>query len=139
MANANLMIVTLEGAPDGDVVELDELTVQLRADLLELDVERVESVRATEAPAGAKPGDAIALGVLAVTLSPIVLRGVFRLLETWLTNRPVRKVRVVFGEDSIELEQASAEDQRRLVDAFIAAHEPVRIADPGGGTGSSVA
>ncbi|GGR29007.1 hypothetical protein [Streptomyces netropsis] len=137
MANADLMTVTLEGAPDSDLVELDELTVQLREELLELDVDRVEPVRIEETPVGSKPGDAIALGVLAVTLSPIALRGVFRLLETWMTNRPVRKVRVVFGDDSIELEQASAEDQRRLVDAFIGTHEPVSPVEREGETGTS--
>ncbi|MFF3377610.1 hypothetical protein ACFYXF_32205 [Streptomyces sp. NPDC002680] len=131
------MTVTLEGAPDSDLVELDELTVQLRADLLQLDVDRVESVRTEDTPAGSKPGDAIALGVLAITLSPMALRGVLRLLETWMTNRPLRKVRVVFGDDSIELEHASPEDQRRLVDAFIETHGPVSSVEPEGEAGPS--
>ncbi|NEB01047.1 hypothetical protein [Streptomyces sp. SID13726] len=131
------MTVSLNGSADSDLVELDELTAQLRAELLELDVDRVDTVRVDEAPAGSKPGEAVALGVLAVTLSPIALRGVLRLLETWMTNRPVRKVRVELGDDSIELEQASAEDQRRLVDAFILAHQPGAPAEPEGGTGSA--
>lgn len=135
MANADLMTVTLEGAPDSDPVELDELTIQLRAALLELDVDRVEPVRVDETPAGSKPGDAVAVGVLAITLSPIALRGVLRLLETWMANRPVRKVRVVFGDDNIELEQASAEDQRRLVDAFIVAHGSAAHVGPEGESG----
>ncbi|MBB4711498.1 hypothetical protein [Streptomyces luteogriseus] len=124
------MTVMLEGAPASDRVELDELTIQLRASLLELEVDRVELVRSRSVPAGSKPSDAIALGALAVSLSPIALRGVLRLLETWITNRPIRKVRVSFGEDSIELEQASSEDQRRLVDAFIAAHLPIPGVQP---------
>lgn len=131
------MTVTLQGAPDSDSVELDELTLQLRADLLDFEVDRVEPVRIQEAPAGSKPGDTIAMGVLAVTLSSVALRGVFRLLETWMTNRPIRKVRVVFGDDSIELEEASAEDQRRLVDAFIEAHEPRSSVEPEGAAGPS--
>ncbi|WP_328665255.1 hypothetical protein OG905_38870 [Streptomyces sp. NBC_00322] len=133
------MTVTLEGAPDSDTVELDELTAQLRGRLLELDVDRVESVRIDEAPAGSKPGDAVTLGVLGVTLSPIVLREVFRLLETWMTHRPIRKVRVVFGDDSIELEQATTEDQRRLVEAFIVTHGPVSRAEPEGEADASSA
>jgi hypothetical protein len=137
VANTDLMTVTLEGAPDSDLTELDELTLQLRAGLLELDVDRVDPVRLEEAPAGSKSGGAVALGALAVTLSPMALRAVFRLLETWMSNRPVRKVRVVFGEDSIELEQASAEDQRRLVDAFIVAHGPVSPAEPEDASGPS--
>ncbi|WP_255954871.1 hypothetical protein [Streptomyces odontomachi] len=124
MASADSMIVRLEGAPDGDHEELDELAVQLRRELLELDVDRVERVRQQSNSVGSKSGDAIALGVLTVTLSPIALRGVFRLLEVFVKNRPVRKVRVDFGDDSIELEHVSPLDQRRLVDAFIAAHQP---------------
>ncbi len=135
MATADLMTVTLEGAPDSDPVELDELTIQLRAALLELDVDRVEPVRVDETPEGSKPGDAVAVGVLAITLSPIALRGVLRLLETWMANRPVRKVRVVFGDDNIELEQASAEDQRRLVDAFIVVHGSAAHVGPEGESG----
>ncbi|MEX1657735.1 hypothetical protein ABZ960_31955 [Streptomyces pseudovenezuelae] len=129
------MTVTLEGAPDSDPVELDELTIQLRAALLELDVDRVEPVRVEETPEGSKPGSAVAVGVLAITLSPIALRGVLRLLEAWMANRPVRKVRVVIGDDSIELEQASAEDQRRLVDAFIVAHASAARVEPEGESG----
>ncbi|MFF7655784.1 hypothetical protein ACFZCY_39195 [Streptomyces sp. NPDC007983] len=130
------MTITLEGTSDSDLVELDELTVELRSHLLELEVDRVEQLRTEDTPTGSKPGDVIALGVLAVALSPVVLRGVFRLLETWMTNRPIRRVRVVFGNDSIELEQASAADQRRLVDAFIVSHEPVGPEDEAGPSGA---
>ncbi|MER7181290.1 hypothetical protein ABT404_17720 [Streptomyces hyaluromycini] len=131
MTGADLMTVTLEGAPDSDQVELEELTLQLRTDLLELEVDRVEVVRSWDAPEGAKPGDVIALGALALTLSPMALRGVLRLLEVWITNRPVRKVRVVFGDDSIELERASRVDQRRFVDAFVEAHRPSGVRPEG--------
>ncbi|MFD9485230.1 hypothetical protein ACFWBX_14800 [Streptomyces sp. NPDC059991] len=133
------MTVTLEGASDSDRVELDQLTVKLRADLLELDVESVELARTEETPTGAKVGDAVALGLLTVTLSPIALRGVFRLLETWMVSRPIRRVRVVLGDDSIELEQASVEEQERLVGAFIVAHAPDLPVDPEGEPGSSSA
>lgn len=123
MASAALMTVMLEGASGTDQVELDALTLQLRAELLELDVERVDPVRFTQAPAGTKSGGTVALGVLVITLSPIALRGVFRFLEAWIAHRPVRRVRVEFGDDSIELENASLADQRRLVDAFIASQQ----------------
>lgn len=120
--SADSITVTLEGAPDSDQAELEAVTLQLRTALLELEVDRVELIRSWDAPHGAKPGEVIALGALAVTLSPIALRGVLRLLEVWIVGRPVRKVRVVVGDDSIELEQASPLDQRRLVDAFVETH-----------------
>ncbi|MFF5303305.1 hypothetical protein ACFY5F_28425 [Streptomyces sp. NPDC013161] len=59
-----LMTVALEGATDSDPVELDELTVQLRAELLELDVDRVDPVRVEGIPAGSKPGVRSLLGCL---------------------------------------------------------------------------
>ncbi|MEV0174548.1 hypothetical protein AB0I00_25935 [Streptomyces sp. NPDC050803] len=119
------MSIVLEGAPDSDEEELDTLTSQLRRQLLELDVDRVELTRSDAAPPqGAKPGEAIALGALAVTMAPFMLRGVLRLLETWIANRPVRTVTVELGGDRLELQAVATADQRRLIDAFLAAHEP---------------
>ncbi|MFI8308247.1 hypothetical protein ACIF80_33525 [Streptomyces sp. NPDC085927] len=115
------MQLVLTGGPDSDQEELDELTRHLRERLLELDVDRVEPVRAGHVPAGAKPVDAIAVGALAVTLAPIALRSVLGLVQTWIENRPVRTVSIALGDDSLELEAVSAADQQRLIEAFLAA------------------
>ena len=61
----NLTLLINTGAED-DAEELDRLTRQLRTEIQELDVESVELVRSEEAPEGAKSGDPVALGVLAV-------------------------------------------------------------------------
>ncbi|MFF9485312.1 MULTISPECIES: hypothetical protein [unclassified Streptomyces] len=127
------MRLVLTGGRDGDQEELDELTLQLRERLLELDVEDVETVRSGDVPDGAKPADAIAVGALAVTLAPLALRSVLDLVRTWIENRPVRTVSVTLGDDSLELEAASSADQRRIVDAFLAAHAPE--AEPADGQG----
>ncbi|MFE7572211.1 hypothetical protein ACFU76_35590 [Streptomyces sp. NPDC057539] len=124
VSNTVEMHVVLEGAQDTDQLELEALALQLRARLLELEVERVELARCQGAPDGSKSGEIFAVGALAVALSPVALRGVLRLLEAWMENRPIRSVRVSLGEDSIDLEVASAEEQQRLVDAFIEAHLP---------------
>lgn len=115
------MQLVLTGVPDSDREELDELTRHLRERLLELDVDRVEPVRADHVPAGAKPADAIAVGALAVTLAPLALRSVLGLVQTWIENRPVRTVSITLGDDSLELEAVSAADQQRLIEAFLAA------------------
>ncbi|MFC8392042.1 hypothetical protein [Streptomyces sp. NPDC057238] len=118
------MRLVLTGGQDSDQEELDQLALQLRERLLELDVEDVEPVRSGDVPDGAKPVDALAVGALAVTLAPIALRSVLDLVRTWIENRPVRTVSVTLGEDSLELEAVSSADQRRIVDAFLAAHGP---------------
>jgi hypothetical protein len=115
--------IVLKASPDSDQEELDALTTLLREQLLELDVERVELDRAKGAPDGAKPGDVIALGALVATVAPFALRSVVRLLETWIKNRPVRSVSITVGDDQLEVQAVAAADQRRLIDAFIAAHE----------------
>ncbi|MDX2935570.1 hypothetical protein [Streptomyces ipomoeae] len=129
--------VTLEGSADSDQEELDACTLELRERLLELDVEEVTLERSEAAPEGAKPGEVIAVGALAVTAIPFVLRSAVRLLETWIANRPVRTARVTIGEESLELEAVSATDQRRVIDAFLARHAnalpPAQV--PGSGVG----
>lgn len=114
--------LVLAGSRDSDQEELDELTVQLRERLLELDVDGVELSRSGTVPEGAKPVDAIAVGALAVTAAPFLLRSVLDLVRTWIETRPVRTVSITLGEDSLDLEAVSSADQQRLIDAFLAAH-----------------
>ncbi|MFI9757900.1 hypothetical protein ACIHFB_08155 [Streptomyces sp. NPDC051963] len=129
--------LVLRGRPDVDQEELDELTLRLREQImLELDVHNVELLRSDGVPEGAKPGEVIALGAMTVTVAPLVLRGVLRLLETWIQNRPVRTVSITIGEDVLEVEATSSADQRRLIDAFIHAHTGNQPAAPGLSSGS---
>ncbi|GAA2114920.1 hypothetical protein [Streptomyces synnematoformans] len=115
---AGTVRVAVVGGADDD--ELDALTGQLRQALLELEVDDVRPVRAAgAAPEGAKPGEAVAVGVLAVTLVPVVLRSVVRLVEVWLQNRPVRSVRLELDGRSLELGDASGAEKQRLIEAFL--------------------
>ncbi|WP_143074818.1 hypothetical protein [Streptomyces mangrovisoli] len=131
---AQRMELVLTGEADSDPEEQEALTLQLRARLLELSVERVELQRSGVVPRGAKPGDVVAVGALVVTVAPIALRSVIRLLETWIRHRPVRTVSVRIGEDSLEMQGVSSAEQSRLIDVFIASHEPA--ARPGARNGS---
>jgi hypothetical protein len=120
MAAAGSMRLVVSGEDDVDQEELDELTLHLRQRLLELDVDDVQVGRANgAAPEGSKPGELIAVGTLAVSLAPAVLRPALRLVETWIRNRPVRTVKVDIDGRTLELGHASAEQQRRLVDAIL--------------------
>ncbi|MFI1618447.1 hypothetical protein ACH4VT_16060 [Streptomyces lydicus] len=128
------LTLDLAGASDTDAEELQSLAEQLRRALLELDVEDVQLARrSAAAPEGAKPGEALAVGALVVTTAPLLVRQVLQLVDTWLRNRPVRSVKVELDGASIELGHASAEDQRRLIDAFVEAKTRQAGTSPSGG------
>ncbi|MFL4908380.1 effector-associated constant component EACC1 [Streptomyces sp. MMS24-I2-30] len=115
------MRLAVTGAADVDQDELDQLTRELRRQLLELDVADVRVARSDGAvPEGAKPGELIAVGALVVSLAPAVLRPALRLLETWMRNRPVRTVKVDVDGRTLELDHASAQQQQQVLDAFVA-------------------
>ncbi|MFC8092340.1 hypothetical protein [Streptomyces sp. NPDC057301] len=114
------MRLVVAGEADVDAAELEALTSQLRQRLLELDVDTVRLERSDEAvPEGAKPGELLAVGALAVSLVPAVLRPALRLIETWMQNRPVRTVKVEIDGRVLELGHASKEQQQLLVDAVL--------------------
>jgi hypothetical protein len=118
------LIIMLEGDSNSDLLELNDLTAQLRRHLLELDVEDVELVRNGEVPAEAKPVDPVIIGALAVTLvkTPSILKSITGLVETWIRNRPVRTARIVIDDDFLELTAVSPAEHRLLTEAFIDKH-----------------
>lgn len=133
MAVAERMRLVLSGGQDLDQEELEALTAQLRQRLLEVDVDDVRMERSHGAPPpGAKPGELVTVGALAVTLAPAVFRPALRVVETWLKNRPVRTVKVDVDGRTLELGHASPEEQRLLVEAFLEAL-PAESAQPPAG------
>jgi hypothetical protein len=113
--------------PDADVEpeEGERLTRQLRTELAELDVESIGWAAGDVVPAGAKGSDAVTLGAIVVALS--ASGGVFTaLIETvrdWLGRQSGRhRVSVTIDGDTIELERASADQQRDIVDAYLRRH-----------------
>ncbi|WP_181139792.1 hypothetical protein [Streptomyces sp. Ru71] len=94
-------------------------------ELAELDVDSLSSVTATEPVPGAK-GDGQVVGALLVTLSqsPQLLTAVLDVAGQWLgrlRGAPCT-VRIELDGDVLELSHASAEQQERLVEAFVARH-----------------
>jgi hypothetical protein len=120
-ANERLTLA-IEGAPDSDAEELARLTGQLRSQLLELDVERVDLVRGGQAPSGSKVADPITIGAIIITLAPTVIQAVIGLVQNWHKDHPVSSVKVTLGDDSLELSNASPEQLEQLAQAFIARH-----------------
>jgi Flp pilus assembly CpaE family ATPase len=122
MASALAIQLAESGA---DPERLDELTLMLRDELLNLDVDDVEQVRDGEAPSGTRGLELAALGALLVTLnqSTDLVAHVLNTIREWLKRdpEPTRTVRVTLGDRTIELSAASNEQQDRLVAEFVRA------------------
>ncbi|NNN35534.1 hypothetical protein HLK59_35255 [Streptomyces sp. S3(2020)] len=98
---------------------------QLRSELSELEVESVRVLAGGPAPDGAKGADALTIGAVVVALS--ASGGVFTsLVETvrdWLGRSAARhRVSLTIDGDTIELERATAEERRALVEAYVRRH-----------------
>jgi hypothetical protein len=110
--------------PELDPDAEERLVRGLRAELLDLDVESVV-FQTVEAPNGAKGSDAITVGAIVVALSASggVLTALVEVLRDWLGRRAGRhKIAVTIDGDPIVLEQATAEQQRALIEAYIERH-----------------
>src|SRR6266581_5628063 len=94
-----------------------ELTAWLRQELLELDVESVESVKMGEIPPGAKGLEAIGIGALVVGLaqSADMLKAVVDTVQSWLAGHHGRTVKVEMDGDTLEVTGVSSSAQQRLI------------------------
>lgn len=115
--------IHLAVGPGADVEELGEATLQLRRELLELDVEAVEIPRAAEPPPGARGVDIAALGTIVVTVvQSQLLSSVVAAIGSWLAGSPRRSIRLELGGDVLELAGVSSDEQRRLTDEWLSRH-----------------
>jgi hypothetical protein len=117
----------IQVSEDGaDAARLDAVTGYLRRDLVQLDVDDVTTLPAGPPPAGARAIDAAAVGGLLVALgnSADGLRSVVSAIQAWLGrgSGARRTIRLELGGDALELSQASAADQDRLIGLFISRH-----------------
>ena len=112
-----------EGA---DAERLAVLTGYLRSELLQLDVEDVSALPAGEPPPGARGFDAATVGALLIALGQSAqgLQSVVSVIRDWLRRGEGtgRSVRLELGGDALELSQASATDQERLIELFVRRH-----------------
>jgi hypothetical protein len=112
--------VQVDLGSEAEAEEVAEATLQLRRELLDLDVEAVELARAGEPPPGARAVDFIALGTLVVTIANSgLLNAVVAGMRSWLGGHPQRSIKLKLGGDVLELTGVSSEEQRRLVDAWL--------------------
>ena len=112
---------------DADAERLAVLTGYLRAELLRLDVvEEVSALPAGEPPPGARVFGVATVGALLIAVGQSFegLRSVVSVIRDWLSRGEGtgRAVRLELGGDTLELSQASAADQERLIELFIRKH-----------------
>ncbi|MGY0231278.1 effector-associated constant component EACC1 [Longispora urticae] len=110
--------------PDRDDEATDRLTRGLRADLRTLDVEFVPEPLG-ELPEGAKGADPVTLGAVVVALSGAggLLPACLGIVQDWLGRQSRRhRIVVTIDGDTIELDRATTDQQRTLVDAFVRRH-----------------
>jgi hypothetical protein len=109
-----------------DPERLTVLTDYLRADLLQLDVANVTALGAGAPPPGARAADLAAVGALLVSLGDSAegLTSIMHAIKDWLRRgrgNP-RGVRLELDGDVLELSQASAADQKQLIELFVRRH-----------------
>lgn len=126
----------IQVSEDGaDAERLDALTAYLRRDLIELDVDDVTALAAGAPPPGSRAIDATAVGALVVALGSSAdgLRSVVSAIQAWLSRGSGvrRTIRLELGGDALELSQASAADQERLIGLFISRHSELSSGRPG--------
>jgi len=114
--------VAEEGSDTG---RLEELALQLRQEILELDVQSVQPYAVGEAPEGTRGSAAAVAGALVVSLQPTVaaVTALVALARDWLRRSGAqRSVRVEIDGDVLELTGTSTELQLRLVNDWINKH-----------------
>ena len=114
----HLHLQVVPGAGD-DAEHLDELTLMLQEELLELDIAAVEPLLRGPAPEDSKGVVAAVGGWLAVHFGPAGLKAVVNAVATW-AGRTGKTVELTIGGDILKLTGASAELQSRAVDEFFA-------------------
>jgi hypothetical protein len=96
--------------------QVDDLTRQLLTELRDLEVESAELATAGPAPEGAKSGEAVTVGAIALTVLPTFLPKVVDFVQAWVTRGEGRVVKFKgkVGGQQIEFE-GSAEALKTML------------------------
>jgi hypothetical protein len=109
--------------PDADPETVDELTRNLRNELLDLDVDAITQPVVGAAPEGSKGLELMAIGALLVQVknSLPVVTAVVSAVRSWLQrgSSPGRSLKVTVDGRTLELTAATADQQQRIVEEFV--------------------
>jgi hypothetical protein len=112
----------INGTPESENEELELITRRLREEILKLDVEDVDLVKAGEIPKGARAGDIITLGSLLVTLAASggVLPSIINAVQSWLgRTKESHSITLEVGGDKLEVTGISSQTQQQLIDTWL--------------------
>lgn len=115
------LIVRVDAGPDADDRERAELAFLLRADLDVIDDTVVEAARGRDPEPGAKSGDPVEWGTLVVSaVTSGALSAVLKTAHAWVSRRRGTALSVRIGDDELVLTGASSDDQRRVIEDWLA-------------------
>jgi hypothetical protein len=126
--DGDLRAVTLMLHPDPESTpdQVDRMSRQLRSQLSSLDVEAVDRIEQDEAPEGAK-GDPSTWMAMLVTLSTAggVFTSLIGVVGNWLASHGgTHRISLTIDGDSIELDRATIDERRDLIETFVSRHSP---------------
>ena len=109
---------------DADDELLADLTTNLRDELEQLNVENIQLPVQSNHPQGAKSGDAFTWGQLLLTLAASggVLTSIIATIKAWLLRQTRCSIRVEMDGDTLEITGVDSEDQRKIIDQWLARH-----------------
>ncbi len=111
--------------PDADAEAIDELTRNLRLELLEHDMDAVSPVVSGAGPVGSKGPELAEIGALLVQLAGSVdaINTLVTVLRSWVGRGPSsrRGLKISVDGHTLELTAATDAQQQQLVDQFLRA------------------
>ena len=121
MSPLDKLTLTIAPEPADDDEELERIVSQLRDELLELDVEAVDTAPGEEPPEGAKVVESVDWNALVVTLvaSGGVLHKVIGAVQSWLTRHERSSVTLEIDGHRLELTGIPPDERQRIIDAWI--------------------
>lgn len=118
--------IDIDAGTDASDEDVEKLTRQLRAELLELDVDAIEFVSSDKTPPeGSKAIGPLLLGSLRVTLSHSskILPKLIPVVQSWIALKGQTKVHLKIGEDTLELANIPSKEMQSIIDMWLSRHK----------------
>jgi hypothetical protein len=118
------LALRIDADPEADAAELAELAVDLREQLLELDIESADHVTVGQAPPGTRAGEILVAGALTVMLAQScgLLTALIETVQSWVSRSGERSVKLEIDGDVLEVTGITRKDQRELIQIWIDRH-----------------
>jgi hypothetical protein len=128
MSTDGTVLVRVSALADSDSEELAELTLRLRAELLQFEIDAVdpvvpEAVYSERDLTKGIPGLAAVGHWLAVQLGVLSIGTVLAGVADWVA-RNNRTVEIAYGDQTLKLSRATPEQQEKLINAWVASLPP---------------